>query len=561
MTNEERPNCPKCGRKMTHGKDTRGKHKWRCAPGGRHCYATVGDPRVVTDQSGNERKPGPPPKFRRPLGDSKIFVVTCAQNATPVHEGFWNALMQYCRARDAQLLVLPSRYKNATSVWTASQKNEEWWLDPPAPPYEIRDEQYQKLSEAEYKELMYPRRKYLWNVRRKLNDNLIVLGDIPVQPTAVVPLSGFESITHRESGILGHTKVQFKTIPTVQGQLPKIMTTTGACTERNFTNTRLGKLGEFHHTLGAVVVEVVNSKVFHLRQINASRDTGEFFDIPDGMVTLFKADGYQTRGENRRRYRPLGISLGDQHIRGVDKVVERVTFDEIIPQLDPEVVLFHDLLDGQTVNHWGDRNPFISTARSFGGIDNVRDEVFEAINYPQTKLGLKRQAVIVPSNHNDWLHRWIKEQDWRGLSPKNRAFYLSTALLLQAKAEQLDPDTAERLNAFIEIARHSLEGTNVKVLDYAESFRLKDIECGLHGHLGPNGSKGSARNYARIGAKTIGGDCHSPEIFEGAWRGGTSSKLLRGYNPGPSGWLNTHVLVYPNGKRTMITVINGLWRL
>jgi hypothetical protein len=64
-----------------------------------------------------------------------------------------------------------------------------------------------------------------------------------------------------------------------------------------------------------------------------------------------------------------------------------------------------------------------------------------------------------------------------------------------------------------------------------------------------------------MGVKTIAGDCHSPGIDEGAYRVGTSTLLKRGYNPGPSGWLNTHAIVYPNGKRTLVNIINGAWRL
>ena len=247
---------------------------------------------MVTKQNGDTKKAGAPPKFKRPLGNSKIFVVTAAQNATPVHEEFWTALMNYCAVRDAELLVIPLRYKNATSQWTASQQNAEWWLDPPAKPWEDLDEVTQARygTRTRYEYAVYPKRRYLWNVRRKLNDNLVVLGDVRVQATAQVPLQGFESLTYGESGILGHTKVQFKTIPTRAGHLPKILTSTGAVTVKNYTDTGIGKKGEFHHTLGAVVVEVQNDKIFHMRQINAEKSTGAFYDIPEGVVTKFTPD-------------------------------------------------------------------------------------------------------------------------------------------------------------------------------------------------------------------------------------------------------------------------------
>lgn len=556
MKKTDRPDCPKCGRKMVRGVDTRGKRRWACRPGGKHCYSTVGDPTVVTRQGGDTEKPGPAQKFKRPLYDSKIFVITAAQNATPVHEGFWNALMTYCAYRGAELLVVPIRYKNATSVWTASQANQEWWLDPPAPEYDKRSDEYRNLTEEKYYATVYPKRKYLWNVRRKLNDNLILLGDIRTQPTAAVPLQGFESITHRESGILAHTKVQLKTVATLAGQLPKILTTTGAVTVRNYTDTKAGKLGEFHHTPGAVVVEIQGPKIFHLRQINAESETGNFYDIPGGELTYFTAGEAQSDLEQ-----PLGLVLGDMHLGSADPQVLRATFKEMVPQLNPKEIILHDLIDGETINHHTEKDPFVITARSFSGRDVVEKELNAAYDFV-ADIAQERNVVIAPSNHNDWLHSWLKFTDWRSISPKNRAFYLSAALLLTKAAAGLTPDKAERLNAFIELARIRFrKSANVKVLDYDESHRLADIECGLHGHLGPNGARGTARNYARIGVKTIAGDCHSPEIFEGSWRAGTSSYLKRGYNKGPSGWLNTHVLVYPNGKRTMLNIINGGWRL
>ena len=132
---EKRPNCPNCGKVMMLGKDTRGKRRWRCLTAGVYCYSTVGDPSVVKKQDGSTKKKGPPPKFKRSL-DSKIFVVTSAQNATPLHDAFWKSLLQYCEFRGAELMVIPIRYKNATSRWTESQANAEWWLDAPVPEWD-----------------------------------------------------------------------------------------------------------------------------------------------------------------------------------------------------------------------------------------------------------------------------------------------------------------------------------------------------------------------------------------------------------------------------------------
>jgi hypothetical protein len=65
----------------------------------------------------------------------------------------------------------------------------------------------------------------------------------------------------------------------------------------------------------------------------------------------------------------------------------------------------------------------------------------------------------------------------------------------------------------------------------------------------------------RIGVKSVIGHSHTPAIEEGCYQVGTSTKLSRGYTHGPSSWLNTHAIIYPNGKRTLINIIDGKWRL
>jgi hypothetical protein len=511
---------------------------------------------VTKKQDGSTQKKGPAPKFKRPL-DSKIFVVTSAQNATPLHEGFWNSLLQYCEFRGAELMVIPIRYKNATSRWTESQANAEWWLDAPAEPYDA--EIHTKETEVQYYARVYPNRKYLWNVRKALNKNISVLGDIKVQPTAVSPLSGFEGITHGESGILGHTKLQLKVIATPQGKYPKILTTTGACTVKNYSDTRAGKLGDFHHTLGAAVVEIDGPR-FHLRQINASKD-GSFYDIVDGEVTLFGADFSGGKPWTNTTGVP-GLVMGDTHVEGIDPDVERATFQEIIPQLKPSKIFWHDLEDGGSVNHWAQKNPFVTGARHFSKAGSAEEEFYSALKFVTDRTPGLSQSVIVASNHNDWLHRWILERDWKTLSPKDRGFYLKVASKLYEQSKLLTGDDAERLNAFIILAKERFaDNGSVRVLDYEESCLVEGVECGMHGHYGPNGSRGSARSMRRIGVKSIIGHSHTPAIEEGCYQVGTSTKLTRGYTHGPSSWLNTHCVIYPNGKRTLINVIDGKWRL
>src|SRR5678810_27744 len=145
--------CPKCGKTMAkNGKrEGKGAQRWRCRTAGVECYSTTNPEVAERDASGNR---GPRRvRFARALGDAgerKRYIVTAAQNATPVHEGFFKALENAAQVLNAELIVIPLRYKNPTSRWTASQQNDESWA-----------------------EEVWP---YLYNQRKKLNPNLVLLG-------------------------------------------------------------------------------------------------------------------------------------------------------------------------------------------------------------------------------------------------------------------------------------------------------------------------------------------------------------------------------------------------
>ena len=524
--------CPRCGNPLRkNGHTPTGKQRWACretnggsggGDGRAQCYSTTNPDSPERGQDGRV-KSKKTPIFKRTRGKANVFVVTCAQNATPKHEPFYKALEQYANHRSAELLVIPTRYKNPTSRWTESQANADWW-DVPA--------------------------KQLLNTRFRINKNLQVIADVKTQPTAVQPLTGFEAITSGESAILGHTKLQFRTIATPQGRLPKILTTTGACTVPNYTDSKTGALGAFHHTLGACVVEARGGE-FHIRQINAGKD-GVFYDLE------LRYGG----AEPEASLRPLSLTMGDTHRRAIDKAVEKATFKEIIPQLEPMNIVWHDLSDGSTVNPHAYGNPFIPIERHMLGENDVRQEIFEDLEYVFRHTPKDATSVIVPSNHNDFLQRWINDNDWRRLDPSNKTFYLETALALAKMAEKGGGFDAERLNAFIYWAKKRFDGVDkVKVLEYDESYMLGSIEHGMHGHRGPNGARGNPKNLRRIGVKTNTGHIHSPGIEEGNYSAGTSTPLRVGYNTGPSSWLNTHILTYANSKRTLINIINGEWRL
>lgn len=521
--------CPRCktGHLVKDG-FTRGnprKQRYSCVKkeGDKnvYCYTTT-DPDLpyVNTQSGMPDEADPNPQFRRPLGGIKRFVITAAQNATPVHTRFFDSLKQYCAFNDAELVVIPIRYKNPTSSWSESQANAQVW-EPELQPY-------------------------LYNQRKKLNSNLVLLGDIKTRPTATKPLSAFEAMSGGESAILGHTKLQLLTVPTPQGKLPKILTTTGAVTVKNYTDSKAGKLGEFHHCLGACAVDIVGGKFF-MRQINATND-GAFIDLqyeytPDAVYEAPPA---------------LALVFGDTHRKFIDPAVEACTFEKggMVDVLDPEYLVFHDLHDGYARNPHHRGNPFNEIAKRSKNMHLVEKEVIEDIEWLRKRIG-SRKGIVVSSNHDDFFARWILDTDWRR-DPDNAAFYLETAKVMVESTRMTLSGTAY-VDPFVYWVEKLKGSAPIRCLRRDESFNLAGIELSMHGDQGPNGVRGTRNNLRRIGVKSIVGHSHSPGIEEGCTQTGTSTPLTLEYNSGPSSWLQCHAVLYANGKRSLLPIIDGEW--
>jgi hypothetical protein len=121
---------------------------------------------------------------------------------------------------------------------------------------------------------------------------------------------------------------------------------------------------------------------------------------------------------------------------------------------------------------------------------------------------------------------------------------------------------ATTIDPFVMWGRRMLKHPErVQFLGAGESFTIHGIECGFHGHEGANGARGSIKSFGKVGVKVIIGHSHSPGIRDGVYQVGTSTPLRLEYSGGgPTSWLNTHCLIYPNGKRTLINIIDGEWR-
>lgn len=541
MQKSDAPICPKCRTRRMHrnGHTGSGKVRWQCRDtDGRACYTTTNPEAEARRQDGRTAKAGgearrvrggfevmEEQRFARKLKEkTKVFVITAAQNATPVDRDAWPALLQLVEHRNAELLAIPIRYKNPTSQWTASQANAEKWAKEVTP--------------------------YLWNVRKALNSKITVLADVKTQPTASDPIAGYDAMTGASSAILGHTKLQLRSIATPSSRMAKIMTTSGAITVQNYTDSKTGKLGSFHHTIGAVIVEVVNRKRFHLRHVTFDRQSKSFIDL----------DTKYTANKVEKAPRPLALIMGDTHVDFISKSVERATFGKggMIDTLKPRHVVYHDLLDAYSCNPHHKGNPFVAYAKSISGRGDVQAEVRRACEFVRQRTTGDIVSVIVPANHDDMLTRWIVSDDWK-TSGKNMLFYLKTAARMLETTSMTERGT-EFTPALPLVFPDFVDMTNIRVLKIDEPFSIANIELGMHGDRGPDGARGSIRNLRRIGIRSVFGHRHSAGIDEGATQVGTSTELSAEYTRGPSSWTNTHCWIHANGKRQLNFIIDGTWR-
>ena len=99
------------------------------------------------------------------------------------------------------------------------------------------------------------------------------------------------------------------------------------------------------------------------------------------------------------------------------------------------------------------------------------------------------QSYIVSSNHDDFLHRWILNHDWKS-DAKNAAFYLETARPNHSGAAEYP----RPFKYWVDAAGYK----NITALTSGESLNIAGIECGMHGDIGPQGARGSIKNLRRI---------------------------------------------------------------
>ena len=489
-----------------------------------------------------KHRPAPDAAQERVESGVRRFILTSAQDATKVHEGFLRNLEAYRDwfSEDAPCDIMIAGFTYNKSLFEDHGKQE-------APRFHDRVQ------------------PYLRHERVRLGDVVDWCAEMNTSPTAVTPLQGFETYTRHRWGIFPHAKVQLRSVPTMKHEPAKVIMTTGAVTLPNYVLKRAGLKASFHHVVGAVLVEIDADGTFFCRHLIAE-DDGTFRDL-DRLIH----EGEVTTGE-----RVEAINWGDLHVAQIDKEICSASFGvkphtlqgkrtwlstsgvSMLDVLKPKYQFYHDVSDFQARNHHNIKDAHKMFALFQKGRDSVENELREVGMFIDCTKRDWCQTVIVDSNHDQALTTWLRTADHK-VDPLNARFWLECSVEIYRAMEAGKDDFSIFQSVLQQLAPNQCKG--VRFLAPDESFKVLDIEKGLHGHHGANGARGSVNAFARMGSKSTTGHGHAAEITDGAFRSGTKSKLDMGYNVGLSSWSHSDVVTLPNGKRQIVTWSNGKFRL
>ncbi len=506
-------NCPKCesDKIRKQGKRTLVTGEVRQCFSCYACkYRFTPDPRTPFQQFIVNKK-----KFaaENTLTDQR-YVITSAQNNSKINTKFFKALIHYCEINHARLIVIPCKYVLDTMnlKWDAILL------------------------------------KYMVTENVMLSKKLRLLAGINLLPTLENPLNGLDSLSKGDSLVIGHQQLQMRSLAVNMTDSATIITTTGSITHPNSSSTKAGLKSDFNHSFSAIVIER-EKDVFHYRTLN-SDSTGGFFDIA----------GYYSSDTFKPGAKVDAVVLGDTHAIFIDPQVKANTFTDkysIVNTLKPKLIFHGDLLDCFSISHHHNKNFLARYGKHLSGMNNLETELHNSLKLLKDTTPEFSKLIMVASNHNDHLYQWLNNADPKS-DPVNAKLYHYLMYLMMDSAK-VKGGLTHYDNPFEIWIKLNGGDLNVEFLPRDTSYKLHGIEMSLHGDIGSSGMRGSPASFAKLAHKNIVGHSHSACIEKGNYTVGTSSRLKLEYNHGLSKWTHTHCIVYANGKRQLINIVDGGW--
>lgn len=450
-------------------------------------------------------------KYRR-------FIITTAVAGKRVNEKFLQAIRTYERRHSAKLLILPCADVASTT------KKVRWGFDP------LLNDDVFITRETE------------------LNSNFFI-SNILVSAKQIKPTTGLARIGQQNGSYIFASPKQFleyvATSPS-KDRMPKAIMTTGSITESDYDNDfymsqRTSYIASHDHVVGALIVEIVDDKRFHFRQVQANT-RGEFVDLgvryfPNGDIRNDRTHFYG----------------GDWHAGNTDPEVRDAVF-KLFREHNVHNFFVGDFFDGHSVNHHENPYPFKRAARVDVGFASLIDEFrIGARDIAEILKHIKGSLILIQGNHDDWLQRYLMEGRYLNDYLNNRVAHELVNLMFDGKNPLEE--------GYKKYADVEIDWDRVVFHPRDEEYRLGDVEVGQHGDKGANGSRGSLASIEHAYRSCIVGHTHTPAIFRSVYRVGTFTKLKLDYNDGPSSWVHCGCFVYEDGARQLVNFIEGQYCL
>ena len=444
----------------------------------------------------------------------RFFITTAVLNAE-VDKKFLKSIRNYCKRNKAKLLVL-------TCLDRASKKSTG---------SRIGFVDKELAGDVVTKDL-------------QLNKNFIV-STIKLNAKQRNPLTGLSSIIQgTESYIFAGTKQIRKDKATANNKFPNTLLVSGAVTRPQYQSDkymseRSAYLAHWDHQMSGWIVEIEDDEIFYQRSVQAAKD-GSFRDLnykysPDGKKTKVDVEA---------------VVYGDYHCGSTCPKAKKMG-EEVVKLLKPTHLVVHDFFDGVSVSHHEKHNAILRALRAEAGELTLLDELKFAKGELEYLSKLAPKLVMVPSNHDEFLHRYLKRAGYID-EPQNMRTALELSLAMLDGKDPLQFALMEKLQA---------KAKNAIFLERDEDFTLRGTQLNDHMDLGPNGSRGSLKSSEYVHKSVIGGHSHTFGIIMNAYQAGTFTKIRLEYNRGPSSWTRGLVVLHKDGSKQAITLVNNKWKL
>ena len=431
----------------------------------------------------------------------KVIIISSILPNTEIQEDFLDALKLYCSENDGQLLLAPIRgVKNETSF---------------------------------KKDIMLKYGNYFCT-EATFNENLKLV-NTGVTANNKNPLKSLKELGHKEySTIVASTKQCMEMIPSINKGKTHLIYLTGTCSKVIYNKNITGTINSNNNKIGALVVEIENDKIFYIRNIEWIN--GYFVDLNKAY--------YKDHIEN---IEAEAIVAGDFHLSSDEDEKALELLKQEILLLKAKRLIIHDFCSHNTINHHEQDN-WIKMAKLTNKFHSLQDEhKYTAETFNKFAKDLKDvEFVIVKSNHDRWLHKYLGN---RNLWIKDNCNALYAHTLCGYALQGLDPFEAT-MRTFLD------PKIRIKFLQNGEIYKIANTELSLHGDIGNNGGSATLRSIELSAGKCIIGHSHQPRLgFYGA-QVGTNTKMDLGYNSGGSSWHNGNVSLYKDSHKQLLLGVN-----